>query len=320
MKRLIFIILFPSVSWAVNVPEYNHKDPIIQLEFQNVGFEIQKARSASNISSSTLPSGSTHYIQNTKDLQASSQFNVSSGTIQGQLNLRNGSITQTFTSGAPFNQFINQATSAGSEAALNIQTESAATGAADPYLQLKINGGSTWVVGVDNSDSDAFKIDKTNLVGGDTAIKVTTDGEITQPLQPSFLATAPSNTANVTGNGTDATGEYDTEIFDQGSDFNTGTYTFTAPVTGRYSFSLGIQWTGASAVSFGNARFVTSNRNYNVSFGSRSTVDGISHSVTQVDMDANDTCLVNWSLSGGTLTAEATNDASYNYFSGALIN
>lgn len=80
MKKLLFIIaLFPSFSWAVNVPEFEHKDPIIHREFENVGNEIKKARLLPQLSSSTLPSGSSNYIQNV-GTEASPAFSVSAGT------------------------------------------------------------------------------------------------------------------------------------------------------------------------------------------------------------------------------------------------
>lgn len=69
MKKLLFILLLsPSISWAVNVPEFSHKDPIVQREFENVGNEIKKAR-GSSFTDSDLTGGSTNYIQNTNTLQ-----------------------------------------------------------------------------------------------------------------------------------------------------------------------------------------------------------------------------------------------------------
>lgn len=162
----------------------------------------------------------------------------------------------------------------------------------------------------------------TGTINNGSTIAITPDssGRVNQPNQPCFLVTAPSNTANVTGDSTDATCEYDTEIFDVGANFNSGTYTFTAPITGRYSFNAGLQWAGASVVTFGHLDIVTSNRTYRESIGTRSAVDGMSVAVVEADMDAGDTCSFVWNLGGGTKTAEMTNDATYNYCSGSLIN
>jgi len=62
-------------------------------------------------------------------------------------------------------------------------------------------------------------------------------GEINYPLQPAFSAWNTIDRLNVTGDGTVYTMIFDTEIFDQNNDFD-GISTFTAPVAGKYYFSL----------------------------------------------------------------------------------
>lgn len=64
MKKILFIVLFPAISWAGNIPEYYHEDKFTQLEFENVGFEIQKARNkTTNLrGTSTNDSASTGYL------------------------------------------------------------------------------------------------------------------------------------------------------------------------------------------------------------------------------------------------------------------
>lgn len=86
MKKLLFFIAFlPSVSWAVNVPEFKHKDSIIQREFENVGQEIKKARLLPAASSTPLPlpPGSTNYIQNT-GTSSDPAFSVYEGTFTAE--------------------------------------------------------------------------------------------------------------------------------------------------------------------------------------------------------------------------------------------
>jgi hypothetical protein len=61
-------------------------------------------------------------------------------------------------------------------------------------------------------------------------------GEINYPLQSAFQARLTSSQLNKTGDGTLYTIVFDTETFDQNSDYNNGTGTFTAPVAGRYLF------------------------------------------------------------------------------------
>lgn len=193
----------------------------------------------------------------------------------------------------------------------------------DPFFFCD-NGVTDWAFGTDNSDSDKFKLSQASSVGTNDVIVVTSAGEVTQPLQPSFLATAPANTANVTGDGTLANAEYDTEIFDQGSDFDTSTFTFTTPITGRYCFSATLDATGISAgATFSEIQIVTSNREYRflepqVTVAAAETM--ITATVACADMDSNDTAIIKWRIGGTSKTAEMSNDARYNYFSGSLIN
>lgn len=77
-----------------------------------------------------------------------------------------------------------------------------------------------------------------------SAISETANGEVTNASQPMVLAQVTSTVENVTGDTT----EYSmaaaiwTEIYDQNADFSNGT--FTAPVTGRYTFNLNLRLAG----------------------------------------------------------------------------
>lgn len=55
-----------------------------------------------------------------------------------------------------------------------------------------------------------------------------------------FLAFNLTAGTDVTGDGTDYTIIYDTESYDVGSNYSTVTGQFTAPVTGKYFFTLGV--------------------------------------------------------------------------------
>ena len=93
-----------------------------------------------------------------------------------------------------------------------------------------------------------------------TNIGVGAAKEVTRPVQPAFGAYADDQT-NVTGDATNYTVLWANEIFDQGSNFATNT--FTAPVTGRYQLNMAIQMTGiGSTHTVAQAYLNTSNRNY----------------------------------------------------------
>lgn len=162
------------------------------------------------------------------------------------------------------------------------------------------------------------------VTNGTNALDISAAGEVTQPLQPSFLVTAPSNTADVTGDGTEHIMELDTEVYDQGSDFNTGTYTFTAPVTGRYLLCASVRFSGIlDAHTYAYLLITTSNRNYtaddNNPTAATYSVSGMTIS-TVADMDANDTAKLGTGVGGSTKVCEVSADATRNFFSGSLIN
>lgn len=67
------------------------------------------------------------------------------------------------------------------------------------------------------------------------------------PAQPAGMAYVNADVSNVTGNGTVYTLVFNAERADQGSNFNTTTGKFTAPVTGLYRFNAQIQLSGVTA-------------------------------------------------------------------------
>jgi hypothetical protein len=114
---------------------------------------------------------------------------------------------------------------------------------------------TNWSWGVDNSASDAFVVAQGTALGTNNVMSVATAGQINYPLQPGFFAYNSATVSNVTGDGTDYTIIFDTELYDVGSNYNNATGTFTAPVTGKYLFTMvlsltSIAGTHTSAVCF----------------------------------------------------------------------
>jgi hypothetical protein len=151
------------------------------------------------------------------------------------------------------------------------------------------------------------------------------------PLQPAFSAHLAGSDDNVTGDGTVYTigsGTNFTEVFDQNNDFNVNG-TFTAPVTGRYEFTIGIQVQNLDAdTTFGSMDLETSNRTYfsaNVNYAAMRTVttaaDKVSLVVTyQADMDASDTATSRIRIDGTTQTVGLYGDPNFNtFFQGKLV-
>ena len=91
----------------------------------------------------------------------------------------------------------------------------------------------------------------------------------------------------------------DAEVYDVDSNFNTGTYTFTAPVTGKYMVCCSVSMTDIDTAfqwMYGTL-LVASNRNYyfnNIDPRIEISADGVRafSGSTLVDMDASDTLLM----------------------------
>jgi hypothetical protein len=118
--------------------------------------------------------------------------------------------------------------------------------------------GDTKIQLEESADEDIIRMD----VAGTEVWNMTAAGERTMALQPSFLAYLSTNQLNLAIN-TTHTVQIDTEVFDQGGDFNTGTYTFTAPVTGRYQINLTIYFTDMDMdTNYYGFQIITSNRTF----------------------------------------------------------
>jgi len=175
----------------------------------------------------------------------------------------------------------------------------------DSALQFSINGTAEFKIGVDDTDSDKFKISVGGALGTDDVFVVTENGEITKPKQPAFNGEAfQTPGANATGDGTAFTVEYE-EQFDQGGNFTSTT--FTAPVSGKYWLG-GFTWKNdlTSSHTSEELYIVTSNRTYRIFQNPWAQVQGGSDQgafgfvSVLADMDASDTATMVDKVSGGT--------------------
>ena len=198
---------------------------------------------------------------------------------------------------------------------------------ADPTLNFNVSGVTDWEMGIDNTSSDQLKISQGTSLGTNDTWIMTTDGERTMPLQPAFLVNLDTTAANETGDGTLYTIAWDDEIFDQNGDFDIGTSTFTAPVTGKYVLSLRVRASNltASSVVDVRGRISTSNNQVNVYNNTASGTlsnDGPAETASiLVDMDAGDTATATFVATGGSKTVSivGTSLTAFNtYFSGYL--
>jgi len=120
-------------------------------------------------------------------------------------------------------------------------------------------------------------------------------GAVTKPLQPAFNVNLSADQTDLAINGR-RTIEFDTERFDVNADFNTGTYTFTAPVTGKYQLNFSAQLSDFDGSSnFVGFHIETSNDLYmyyhHIGGSANANADGSGGGALSclADMDANDT-------------------------------
>ena len=126
-----------------------------------------------------------------------------------------------------------------------------------------------------------------------TSIHCHANGQVTMPKQPCVFAFISSTQADI------ATGpvkvNLDSEVYDVNGNFNTSTYVFTAPKTGKYQVSGSLQMSDVdTAFQWIYMRFVSSNRIYYFNqIDPRKEMSEDSHASwvgsSLVDMDAGDT-------------------------------
>jgi len=177
----------------------------------------------------------------------------------------------------------------------------------DSFVQFDINATGEFRIGVDDDDSDAFKISQGSALGTNDTFIMTSVGERTMPLQPAFLGILETTDSNATGDGTQfkiGTGNALTEIFDQSSDFTTAGV-FTAPVDGIYHFFCWTRYSGITSSHTDGDIIVRAGPSYigfqfnSTAIANVSDIVALSFSVI-ADLDVSDTATFEIRIKNGT--------------------
>jgi len=156
---------------------------------------------------------------------------------------------------------------------------------------------------------------------GNSIMNMEESGEITAPLQPAFLATPASAQSDIAADDSSVTVVFGTEVFDQGADFASNT--FTAPVTGRYQFSVNIRVDNIdTAAEYYILTLKASNRDVRLDMFDPDLADQdipyyFMRGSVLVDMDASDTCYVTITQNGGSAQSDIQSGTNTS-FSGYL--
>ena len=204
------------------------------------------------------------------------------------------------------------------------------TGAATVDGNINLPTANTFLLGAGHN---VIQVDSTRtyLYGGTNGVQfrsadnstvlgaIDNLGQMTLPLQPAFLAKVNTDQTNIATN-SDVTVIFNVERFDQNADFDTGTYTFTAPVTGRYQLQTSLRLENVdTGGGYYQLKLVTSNTTYatliSPLFSADASYWNMSHAVI-ADMDASDTAIVKIKQLQGTAQTDIDIES---YFSGFLV-
>jgi len=162
------------------------------------------------------------------------------------------------TAGTTVSSSINQSDNTNTSSHAESLVTVGGTSGGDPFSRFNVSGTQSFTLGIDNSDSDNFKItDGASPSAGTEFLNLDTSGRFNYPLQPAFSAYRNASVNNVTGDGTSYTVIFDTEFFDIGSNFDTTTGLFSAPIDGIYIFtgSIFVQNIDNATMNVGNSSF-----------------------------------------------------------------
>jgi len=169
-----------------------------------------------------------------------------------------------------------------------------------------------------------------DATNSNTAMTVDTTGRVLTPARPAFRAyNSTSGWTEVTHN-TNALVAYNAEKYDIGSNFNTSTYRFTAPVAGLYFFSARVYMHEAGntrrlTLATGTTNPATDEATFFAHTYMDSDGDNADHSGTQyvqgeVELSASTQVGVYIKHSGDTANSYySENNTLYSHFEGYLI-
>jgi hypothetical protein len=138
-----------------------------------------------------------------------------------------------------------------------------------------------------------------------------------------FSATLSVSQNNI-ATGSNVTVQFDTETYDIGSNFDTATYTFTAPVAGYYRLIAYVRFDGVDTASdWVRMRISTTRRNYDTYFPSNQLVADANRltlvCTTIADMGVSNTALVQVQCQGGAAQTDIVASGQNSRFMGWLI-
>lgn len=157
--------------------------------------------------------------------------------------------------------------------------------------------------------------------GGTTRLSIDSSGRVTFPYQPGFLASITSNYA-IAANGAVVTFNNvtsDSRSFNTGNHYNISTYSFTAPVAGKYLFTHNSNVYSSTGVTFmPGIRINGSSVIYGTRFATNISGDNNASMSVIVNLAAND--YVQPYLFVSSIMTLSGGSTTWNSFSGVLLS
>lgn len=160
--------------------------------------------------------------------------------------------------------------------------------------------------------------------GSAIGVSVDTTGRVSKPNQPSFNAYASATTSNVTGAGSTVDVIFDTENSDVGNNYDSSTGVFTAPITGKYIFTAGVNLLDIAAASATDIQInlVTTGQTYSQKCSISATSTVHTAEITRiVSLTAGQTAKIQVSVSGSSAVVDIQGSGGGNVtnFSGIFL-
>jgi len=166
-------------------------------------------------------------------MDSSGNVGIGTSSPSALLNVKKG--TNVDSTGQPSGNFaatVYHATNSSTSHGLLVKNNWAATASTVFEVGLDIVGGAY---------RQYYKIDGQGQAIwsplGTEAMRINTNGVVTKPYQPAFVAT---NNAGTHTTNAGSTFDFNVEKFDKGNNYDPSTYRFTAPVSGTYYFNFHI--------------------------------------------------------------------------------
>tara|TARA_B110000208_G_scaffold20013_1_gene24995 strand:- start:307 stop:1560 length:1254 start_codon:yes stop_codon:yes gene_type:complete len=193
--------------------------------------------------------------------------------------------------------------------ALTVHTRAAIAAGGTQASINNLNGNSS-MIGYRSSSlandstvrAGAYQDNFAIYTGAAQRMRIDATGAVTMPAQPAFLAELPSTQTNFPATAQTVI-NFSSERWEQGSNYNPATKTFTAPVTGKYQFNVAVLLENVdTAATYYQTTLHTSNDLYyeTVSPNYSADMEYVDMAINILaDMDAGDTAYVTIYQSGG---------------------